>query len=219
MRKLKQMILPMMLLLATQQVFGQIPAIDSFTVIPENPVAGDEVKVIVYATFSYGDCDLTNHAIDVQNGIIVLDLVYTIGAAAYICHSTDTVTIGYLEKGKHPLEINLYVETGLTGEQTLEDSESTIIPVDQPLSIHVPPGDSGISMYPNPFYEEVFIATHLVIDRIEIISVLGEKTVLHEEYTAGQPIDLSGLRNGTYFLIITDKDGNRYSEKLIKTAP
>lgn len=216
MRKLKQMILPMMLLLATQQVFGQIPAIDSFTVIPENPVAGDEVKVIVYATFPYGDCDLTNHAIDVQNGIIVLDLVYTIGAATYICHSTDTVTIGYLEKGKHPLEINLYVETGLTGEQTLEDSESTIIPVDQPLSIHVPPGDSGISMYPNPFYEEISISTDVKIDRVEILSVTGEKLVVYVGDISDTSINLSDLNPGIYFLRVAYKNGDYYSQKISK---
>ena len=101
MKKLKQAILPM-LLMATQQVFGQIPAIDSLKFLPESPVAGDEVKVIIYTTFPYGDCDLASHSMNVQDGSIVLDLVYTMGAAAYICHSTDTVTIGLLEKGEYP---------------------------------------------------------------------------------------------------------------------
>ncbi len=218
MKKLKQAILPM-LLMATQQVFGQIPAIDSLKFLPESPVAGDEVKVIIYTTFPYGDCDLANHSMDVQDGSIVLDLVYTMGAAAYICHSTDTVTIGLLEKGEYPLEVNLYVETGLTGELTLEDTKSTIIPVSLELGVVIPSADSKIRIYPNPFYDELSIVTDLIIDNAAIFSVIGEKTVLCEACIPGQLIDLSNLQNGAYFLMITDKDGNRYSQKIIKIAP
>lgn len=218
MKKLKQVILPM-LLVATQHVFGQIPAIDSLAIIPENPVAGDEVKVVIYATFPSGSCNLTNHTVDIQNGIIVLDLFYTVGAATYICHSTDTVTIGYLEKGTYQLETNLYVNTGMNGEQTLEDTKTTAISVSQQLAVMTPSADSGISIYPNPFYDELSIVTDLVIDNAAIFSVIGEKTILCENCQPGKVLDLSNLRNGTYFFTVTDKDGNSYSHKIIKIAP
>ncbi len=214
MKKLQHIFL-LFLLLASKQAIAQLPAIDSMKIIPENPTENDDVKAIIYATFPSGDCILTNHSLDIQGSDVVLNLHYTVGAATYICHSTDTVSIGMLTAGDYELEANLF-----SGEvQLLYDTDTILFSIESKLGVTGISDESLISVYPNPFEDKLTITTNTLIETMELFSISGQKTA-SGNCCGNEPgeIDLSGLEDGIYFLVLTDARGNSYSKKIIKSS-
>ncbi|MNU79405.1 hypothetical protein D3C71_690190 [compost metagenome] len=201
------------LLFLSQHAFGQIPAIDSLKIIPENAHAGDEIKVICYATFPAGGCDLMDHSITIQGNQITLSMEYIDGAATYICHSVDTISLGNLSSGNYHLHANLMIQPW----DEIVDFDTTSFFVDIPLSI----GNNGnipdLAVYPNPFTDEIQIKTDAIIEQIEVSAVSGQKIDLKENgLNAEKKINVSDLKNGVYMLVLTDIKGNKHTERIIK---
>lgn len=71
----------------------------------------------------------------------------------------------------------------------------------------------NLLIYPNPAKDEVYISGKSV--HIQIASLEG-KTVVEENVSGLQPIDLSHLPAGTYVLQLTDESGNQRTERLVK---
>lgn len=202
------------LMLASQQAIAQLPAIDSMKVIPEHPTENNEIKVILYATFPSGDCILTNHSLDIQGGDIVLNLHYTVGAATYICHSTDTVTIGMLSAGDYELEANLYMGPGQSF-----DTDTLLFSVGSSLGVAEISHDPKIIISPNPFQDKLVVTTNELMERIEVFSAIGQKAAVEIHLIDGQEIiDLSNLKDGIYFIVLTDSKGRSYPKRIIKSA-
>lgn len=213
-RRLKQFIILGLLFLA-QGATGQIPAIDSLEIIPENPTVNDEIKVVCYTTFPSGPCELSDHSFDIQGGSITLLLDYTVGGATYICHSVDTLSIGNLGMGDYELEAGLTIDHL---QDTIFDTHTIYFSVESDLGIPETISNSHLSIYPNPFQNELTIATNVVIDKMEIFSVFGQEITLAESGIQDKQMDVSHLENGIYLFILTDSKGNKYSKKVIKTT-
>jgi hypothetical protein len=199
------------LLFLTHQVNAQIPAIDSMKVIPANPDSVDEIKVICYTTFPYGDCDLIDHSFTIEDNTITLSLNYTMGMAAYICHSVDTISLGYLNAGNYNLEANLTIDP----EEVIEDMHSISFFVDEHLGINKIAHD--ILIYPNPFQDKLSIKTDGGVEQLEIFSIFGQKVISKNNLLSELTVNVSDLEDGIYLVILTDNKGNRYSNKVLKT--
>lgn len=213
MKKRKQLF-TFLLMFSAWNVIGQIPAIDSMKIIPENPTENDEVKVIVYATFSSGDCLLENHTIDLQNGIITMNLIYTVGMATYICHSTDTLSIGTLSAGDYELQAGLY-----TGPGQSSDNETLLFSVGGTLGITETDDETNVTIYPNPVQNQLMVMTNETVEKIEIRSVSGQIMSVEQQFLNGQMIiDLSMLSDGIYFIVLSDSMGKNYLKKIIKST-
>ncbi|MNK10525.1 hypothetical protein D3C87_285500 [compost metagenome] len=211
-RKLKQLLIPV-LLFVSQQSFGQIPGIDSLKIIPENAHAGDEIKVICYATFPSGGCDLMDHSITMMGNQITLSLEYMLGAATYICHSVDTISLGNLATDNYYLRTNLTIQPF----DEIADSDSTSFFVDIPLSIGGNGNIPDLKVYPNPFSDEIQIKTDARIEKVELNTLSGQQIFLEENgLNTENKITISDLKNGVYLLVLTDHKGNKHTERIIK---
>ncbi|MCK4919662.1 MAG: T9SS type A sorting domain-containing protein [Bacteroidales bacterium] len=76
-----------------------------------------------------------------------------------------------------------------------------------------------ISVYPNPVYNQIHIATNFPIVKIHITDVLGKMLLQNlpdDENKA--TIDLSGLNKGLYFISIFDKESNKLIRKILKNS-
>ncbi|MEA1898474.1 MAG: DUF5018 domain-containing protein, partial [Bacteroidota bacterium] len=77
--------------------------------------------------------------------------------------------------------------------------------------------ESNISLYPNPVRNKIYLSNLENIERIVIISVIGEKLVdLNSDINNNMEIDLSMLKGGIYFISFYDIDGKVSTRKLIK---
>lgn len=208
--KLKFMLIGSLMLLG-QHVFGQLPAIDSLKIIPENPQAGDEIKVICYATFSSGGCDLMDHDILIQGNQITLNTEYMPGAATYICHSVDTISLGILEADDYQLHVNLIIQPqdAIVTSKNADFTVSDVLGLDQNSGIR-------LTIAPNPFDHEFQIKTDATIEKVEINTLSGQTIFRSSGLIPENKISVSGLKNGTYILVVTDNKGNKRSQHIIK---
>ncbi len=205
--KIIQHIYLFFLLFVGQQTFGQspIPAIDSLKIIHEN----GETKVVCYTTFTSGDCDLADYTIHNENNIITLSVNFTVGAATYICHSVDTISLGTLTPGDYDLEGNLTI------------GSSEVIVHQKTVSFTVGELNVGLidaatfNIYPNPTQKFLSIESEKHFKQVEIISIFGQ-IVLNAEMVE-QTIDVSDLEEGFYFVRLTDEMGKQISKRMLKT--
>lgn len=202
------------LMLASQHTIAQLPAIDSMKIIPENPAENNEIKVIIYATFPSGECLLTNHSLDIQGSDVVLNLYYTVGAATYICHSTDTVSIRMLTAGDYELLTNLNMGPGQSF-----DTDTLLFSVESSLGVTEISYEPEIIVSPNPFQDKLVVTTNELMEKIAIFSVTGQKAVVEIHLIDEQEIiDLSDLKDGIYFIVLTDSQDRSYLKRIIKSA-
>jgi hypothetical protein len=78
----------------------------------------------------------------------------------------------------------------------------------------VPNEYSPFHLYPNPFYDEVFITKPEMVDRVIIYSTLGQ--YVGEQYFDGESFKLSTLGLGMYVLKVIDTNGEIHVFKLVK---
>lgn len=197
----------------TRQVSGQIPGIDSVKIIPANPVAGDEVKVICYAVFPSGTCELGNHFVMQNGNQILLNLEYAPGPLTYICHHTDTLSLGNQNAGDYQLVVNLITQP--MGHSV--DLDTSYFTIGEALGL---PSlfASDLSVYPNPFQQELRIQANISIAKAVISSVSGQHILTLDEraLNMNQQVPVPGLKSGTYLLILTDESGNSYTKRIIR---
>lgn len=197
-----------------QNTFAQLPSIDSLKLIPQNPTATDEIKVICYATFASGSCNMSNHLISVQGNQITLNINYSPGAATYICHAVDTVSLGNLSAGDYSLDTYLTIDP----MDAIKDYVILNFTVGNALGIGDNSSSFQVSVQPNPFSNELYIETTARIEKAEVNAISGQK--IRKEIPLGysQKIDLSDLKDGVYLLTLTDQNGNRYSKRIVKKS-
>lgn len=213
-RILKQFLAASLFLLS-QNTFGQLSTIDSLKLIPENPNTGDEIKLICHSTFSTGGCDLQNYSVSFQGNQITVNLEYEPGFLTYICHSVDTISLGNLNAGDYGLHANLIIQP----MDEITDTDTLSFTVDNSLNVIENPGAESLIIYPNPFDREFQIKTDAIIEQVEISSVSGQKIILNKTLIShNKTIDVSGLKNGIYLLILTDINGNQYTKRIFKNT-
>ncbi len=199
------------LTLLTNHVCAQLPAIDSLKLIPANPTTNDALKVVCYTTFPSGSCILNGIHSEQQGNNILLMLNYSVGAATYICHSVDTISIENPGAGSFQL-----ITTITTNEQDIiEDIDYLQFTVDPFLGLDELHSNNFV-VYPNPVINELRFKTNFTVENLEIQSVSGQKIQLKESFSDSTPIDVSNLEQGIYLVTLTDDKGNQFTQRIIK---
>lgn len=182
-------------------------------IIPENPEAGDEIKLVCYTKFSYMTCDMENFTVMIQGNQIVVNIYSHSGNLASICYSVDTIPVGSFGAGDYELHTNLLFQS----TNSVEATDSINFQVGNLLSIGEHAAGYNLLVHPNPFNKELHIQTDAVIEHMEIRSVSGQEILLNETFALYQKtIDAHHLENGLYILTLTDNKGNRYTKRVLK---
>jgi hypothetical protein len=201
------------LTLLSGQVFAQLPAIDSVKLIPANPNSNDVLKVVVFTTFPSGSCSLNSSEAEQIGNDIYLGLDYTVGMAAYICHSVDTIEIDNPGAGTYQLTTIL----GTNQQDVIEDSHIMQFHIDPFLSVdelHT----YNFTIYPNPVQNELRFTSNFTAEKLEIRSVSGQ-IIYSTELLPGNPaIDVSPLKQGVYFVTLENPSGNTFTQRISKSA-
>lgn len=210
--KIKPFIISAFLLLALNG-FGQIPGIDSVKILPATPLAGDEVRVICYTVFPSGDCEPGNHFVMQNGNQILLNIEYAPGMLSYICHHTDTLSLGNQNAGDYELVVNL-IKQPMGYSVDLDTSYFTVGDALGLPSLSA----SDLSVYPNPFNQELRVKAAVSIKKAVICSLSGQNILTLNEtvFKSGQPIPVPELKSGTYLLILTDENENNYTQRIIR---
>jgi len=75
---------------------------------------------------------------------------------------------------------------------------------------------SAISYYPNPVVDNLNIKSETEIQNIDVYTITGQKIKSLSLKTNSTVIDLTDLKQGTYFVNVTMKNGSQSIQKLIK---
>lgn len=81
---------------------------------------------------------------------------------------------------------------------------------------------SNISIYPNPSQNSIIVdilnsqSDNLSLD---IYSAIGVKDLSISDFNSKNPVDISGLQNGQYYVVISNLNGQHWTNKIIKNAP
>lgn len=102
---------------------------------------------------------------------------------------------------------------------TLHESLGMVgtIVVQGPSSVEELSADEMISIYPNPATEVLYLNYNLsLIDEISVYNLLGKPLLSFSPLNGTQSIDVSGLPNGPYYLVLKSGNDILKSKKFIK---
>jgi hypothetical protein len=108
----------------------------------------------------------------------------------------------------------------LTGSDTsnytlsLENSPTTTASITIKVSIN-DAGASNLSVYPNPFTDNINIVSNMAITKITLTNLVGQK-LLEKTMNGLESINTSNMQIGIYFLQIELLNGRKQVVKLIK---
>ena len=188
--------------------------IDSLKIIPTSPTTNDEIKIIYYNTFFSSPNWFQDFEINIQDGQIEITLRYRFGISSAFSRSVDTISIGCLPPNSYSLKtiFKLYSTENIS----IDDYIATFT-VEEHVDIAEMMEDNFIGIFPNPFNSKININTDLNIEKVEIYSLDGKRIALDNKYKKGmKQIDLSYLKSGVYFIALTDEEGRKYAQKIIK---
>lgn len=208
---MKQLSITLAIFTICCHAYAQGGTIVGFSVSPENPVEGDEVKVYADLSFSSGGCDLDFIAYPLNGTTINATAHHCVGLLTVICNTTDTFELGQLSAGNYTFDMTLTSGAGGPGctpgivaddNDQFQFTVSPSVGIDEVLILedHVYPNPiSDVLNFKRPFSETAFIRD------------MNGKRIM--EIPAGSnQADLSALAKGIYTLQV----GNR-TLKLIKT--
>jgi hypothetical protein len=73
-----------------------------------------------------------------------------------------------------------------------------------------------LTVSPNPTSDELYLNSDSDISFVEVYSLTSEKILEVHDVSSGQPINISNLEEGIYFLAIYSFDGVTRTVKIIK---
>ncbi len=207
------LLIALSMIFSTQYVFSQDGSIiDSLKIIPINPTDNDNVQLICSTTFTSGDCELHQHSVNIQDdNKIIVTLNYSVGEYTVMCSSVDTLNIGTLNAGDYELIVSLTINF----IDVIFDTDTINFTVTKTSNISETALDNDIWIYPNPFSNEIQIKTAKHFTRLEIYSAIGTK-IRQMEFNPNEKINVSDLTNGLYFMVLTEKNGTKYTRKILK---
>ncbi len=151
----------------TANTFAQV-TIQSFTVSPANPTTNDYVKVYVDLQFSSGGCGVDNQG-DFTNGLFTdAYATHCLGMLTFICNSTDTFNLGYLQAGYHTFRLTLNTGQGGPGCSAgivPDDVDSTHFTVSLATGVSSAEANSSHTVvYPNPATDMVMLKINQAVN-------------------------------------------------------
>ena len=92
--------------------------------------------------------------------------------------------------------------------------------VHEDVTLSVPTGVEdgegvGLEIYPNPVFEKLFLKSSREVRSVEICSLTGELIMTKSMSNTEGTIDLTGIKNGMYLIVIRT-DNNVYTRKIVK---
>ncbi len=195
---------------------AQIPAIDSLRIIPAYPTSNDTVKVISHTIFPSGGCAMTASSVNISGSTVNVFATHTLGMLSVICYSNDTICIGKLNARNYDLIYNLALTT-----PPLTYDIDTLNFVVQQFTGMLPEDEAGQKpeIYPNPLTTTLNIRLKNNSEAdfsIEVYGVLGKKIKSIRKINQRRSLNISDLKDGIYFMVITDSGQGRWVQKIIK---
>lgn len=138
-------------------------------------------------------------------------LDYNVGMATYICQSVDTIEID------NPGAGNFELITTLTrnGQDIIEDDYHLLFTID-PYLVTPEFASNYFRIYPNPVGNELKFNSNLKAEKLEIHAVSGQMIHSTEVLSGTFSVDISALEEGVYFVTLTDSQGNKAVQQIIK---
>jgi len=185
--------------------------IDSFTVTPLNPTTNDTITVLANVSFPSGSCPLDSKNFVVNGQQIVASALHCLGAATFICSTTDTFKIAPLPAGNYSFVFQLSAGTlpapctpGIIPGPI--DSTTFIV---SPATGDFIPSNPDFLLYPNPTTQELYVemqGVHQYPLFVEIYS-LDSKLILRQQIQSSKmAVDVGGLTNGNYIVNVIGKN-------------
>jgi hypothetical protein len=185
----------------------------NFTIVPSSPTTADYVKVITGLQFNSGGCLVFQQGHSTVGLITDAIAIHCLGMLPYICNTTDTFNLGYLQSGDNLFRLSL--SSGFFGPPCTpgivpDDIDSISFNVSPVAGIHSPdPVSNEVNIYPNPICQSatIFITADLQFKNTEfkMMNVLGETVKTIENISANEiNLDRGNLSKGIYFYQLTD---------------
>jgi len=203
-------------LLPTLPVLAQCcPYIDSVSILPENPTAGETVYLSTTVT-TPGQGAYLGYTLTNNSGQIAVEACYYSGPLTALQTFTDTINLGVYPVGNH--QINFLAFVSDEAETCLpSDTTSVSLSFQVTGSLNTTQAEPAISLYPNPVADVLNIVSTKVILKAELHDLTGKvlRTVTAAE-AQKQQIDMNQLNEGVYFLRIYFSDGTENVRKILK---
>jgi len=192
---------------------AQIPIIDSLKIIPLNPTVNDEVSLICYTTFTSSSAVLVHQSIIIEDHLIEVELDILMDIAGAMDYRVDTLELGLLPHGNY--EASVFVK--VIELSYYYDVKTIEFFVEGNTGIDETGNGALVSIYPNPFSNEIYISAHEEILGIEIYSITGLRA---KEFYNLNPdalrINLSDLPGAVYIIRVITRNSVLYSGKILK---
>ncbi|MBN8701892.1 MAG: T9SS type A sorting domain-containing protein [Bacteroidetes bacterium] len=140
-------------------ILAKAHSIDSLKIIPPNPTTNDYIKVVAYTMFTSGSCAMIDSSVaGIGTGTtITIDACHNVGMLTVICHSTDTVSLGFLAPGNYSLNYFINTTDPFTDPTTCNIlhsdsiSKSFVVAAGGPSAIdNINPLFGTLQAFPNP---------------------------------------------------------------------
>lgn len=177
-------------------------------IIPEQPVAGEEVKIV-----THGICYL-NSFFDLVDRHITLYAFY--GSCIMAPCGIDTISLGFLSPDAYSLDYYLVDICIPSPGDSIVYYENILFDVKGALTVE-DKSESNIFVYPNPASDRLFIQTTADIRELyaELYNVSGQRIMKRNfSNTNSIDLDISDLPKGIYFLKLSWNRDTR-TEKII----
>jgi hypothetical protein len=188
--------------------------ITNLYIIPSNPGATDTVKIIADLMFNSGGCDIITQSVNTNGNTTTIAAYHCIGPLTYICNTSDTFTLGLLPPSLHTVNFELFVAGFVTPDcSTFSHSGSDT------LMFNVDIGNTLPNL--SPVYSQLHYNgqnQNLIIQNIENpdsrIAIYNAAGQLCFSGIIQDVIDCTFLKNGIYFIKLSDQRNIRYDKFL-----
>jgi hypothetical protein len=188
--------------------------VDSLKIFPKEPVRNDTVRLALYLTvLSDSKRHYLEHTLNGNN--IDIRCCFTLNGATTVTYFNDTLLIGPLTDGTYTINFKSY--TTINTDSCADPGDSTMyydtFVVQAPASISIIKSEN-FTLYPSPAYEVLHIrnATGAILQKAIVFDTHGS---LQKQYSGKEPLDISILPPGMYFLCL-DTDKGRVMKRFVK---
>lgn len=196
----------LLLLSSTGAIAQCCPYINEVTILPENPGAGEVVKIATFiSTPNQGH--LIGHGFSVNGTTIDADACYFNGLPTVITPIYDTIVIGLLEPGTYSLNFTASISPW-EEDCVPENSQSQQFTFSVGYVAGIPERKAApLVCYPNPAQETLFVEVPQATDEGPVVRSMDGRlmNVAYEHEANGIRLALSELAPGTYVLQLGDR--------------
>ncbi len=185
--------------------------INGFTLIPANPSASDNIKLIANMSFPSGPCNDHQQFISFNGNVISASAIHCLGMLTVICNYSDTFSLGQLPVGNYRFDFNVNAGSGpspCSPGIVPGPSDSLNFTVTQPSSLpEVNPEVIRIQYHPLSKKINIQFAHAVNSGNVRLYNATGQ--VLRSLNIKGsqQSISTVELPKGLYIVEITSEQG------------